>query len=132
MARARGQDPLSRPARNASCNCPTPWKCNMGNDILPPELFVRDIELFEWHVADRVLAPVLVVEVPPLRFKNGEALGFHCPAQQVAVPSLEGSAARIIGKGTRRHFVVEAGHLHGLTRFQVKQSEIDGASAVVA
>src|SRR5436190_19556169 len=40
-------------------------------------------DLLEAAVADRVLAPVLVVEVPPLRLVDGEPLLFHRPPQQV-------------------------------------------------
>ncbi len=38
-------------------------------------------DLLERLVADRIQAPVLVVEVPPLRVIDAEALGFHGPAE---------------------------------------------------
>ena len=38
-------------------------------------------DLLEGLVADRIQAPVLVVEVPPLRVINAEALRFHGPAE---------------------------------------------------
>ena len=38
-------------------------------------------DLLERLVADRIQAPVLVVEVPPLRVINAEALRFHGPAE---------------------------------------------------
>src|SRR5258707_1403433 len=53
-------------------------------------------ELFERDIANGVVAPVLVVEVPPLEFKNAEAFGLHCPAEQIAVPALQRSAAGIV------------------------------------
>ena len=46
--------------------------------------------------------------MPPLEFVDIEAHGFHRVAQQIAVPTLKGGAARVKGIGALRHFVVDA------------------------
>lgn len=48
------------------------------------------------------------------------------------MPALEGSAARIVGKRALRHFVVAAGHFDGRAGFQIIESEIHCAAAIVA
>ena len=48
--------------------------------------------------------------MPPLEFVDIETLGFHCVAKQIAVPTLEGGAARVEGIRALGHFVVDAGH----------------------
>src|SRR5712672_249285 len=70
--------------------------------------------------------------MPPLVIVDCEAFGLHGPAEEVAMPTLQGSAAGIIGKRARGHFVVGAGHLDGFAGFQIVQSEIDGAAAIVS
>src|SRR5215213_4506179 len=50
----------------------------------------------EGHVADSVQLPILVIEVPPLSFEHLETFRLHRGAQQVAVPALEGGAARVV------------------------------------
>src|ERR1700676_4401564 len=70
--------------------------------------------------------------MPPLVIVDGEAFGFHGPAEQIAMPALERGAAGIIGEGTWRHFVVGARHFDGLACFQIVEGEIDGAAAIVA
>src|SRR5574341_468465 len=48
-------------------------------------------------VQDRVLLPILEVEMPPLVRVHGEALRFHRLAQLLAVPALEARAAGVVG-----------------------------------
>jgi len=45
-------------------------------------------QFFEGIVADAIPLPILVVEVPPLRFIHSEAFGFHRASQEIAVPAL--------------------------------------------
>ena len=90
------------------------------------------VKLLEGNIQDRVFLPVLVVEVPPFGFIDGEAFGFHGAAKQVAVPALERGAAGIVGERARRHFIVSAGHLDGLAAGEIVEREIHGAAAVVA
>src|SRR6266567_3541297 len=78
-------------------------------------------KLFERNIQNRIFLPIFVVEVPPLGFIHREAFGFHRPAKQVAMPALQRSPARIVGKRARRHFIVSAGHLDGLSASQVIQ-----------
>src|SRR6266404_2884709 len=84
-----------------------------------------DVQFLKRRVADGVFAPVLVIEMPPFGFVDGEAFGLHGPAKQVAVPALQRSAAGVVGKGARRHFVVGAGHFDGLAGFYVVERQID-------
>src|SRR5262249_38810674 len=88
-------------------------------------------QLLERLVADGVLAPVLVVEVPPLRLVHREALRLHRPAQQVAVPALKRRAPDVVRVRAVRHLVVAADHLDRLAGLAVVQRQIDGAAAVV-
>jgi hypothetical protein len=46
----------------------------------PPLILLRP-DLLERQIPDRVLAPVLVIEVPPLRLVDREALGLHLAPQ---------------------------------------------------
>src|SRR5580692_6852201 len=69
--------------------------------------------------------------MPPFVFIDGEAFRFHGAAEQVAVPALERSAAGIVGEGTRRHFIVSAGHFDGFAGGQVVEREVHGATAIV-
>src|SRR6267142_2016400 len=90
------------------------------------------VELLEGNIQDRVLLPVLVVEMPPFGFVDGEAFGFHGAAKQITVPALERGAAGIVGERSRRHFIVGAGHLDGLAAGEIVKREIHRAPAVVA
>src|SRR5271163_3023453 len=90
------------------------------------------MQIFKLDVQDRVFVPVFVIEVPPLMLVDGEALGFHGAAKQIAVPALERSAAGIIRERSRRHFIVRARHLDGLARGEIVEREIDSAAAIVA
>src|SRR5580700_12253765 len=90
------------------------------------------MQFFKLDVQNWVCAPVLVIEVPPFVLVDGEARGFHGAAKQVAMPALERSAARIVGEGTRRHFVISAGHFDGLTGSEIVEREINGTAAIVA
>ena len=75
--------------------------------------------------------PILVVEVPPLVFIHGKTFRFHGATEQIAMPTLQGSAAEKRGKRARRHFVVQTWHFDGLTGNEVVESEIDGTAAIV-
>src|SRR5580700_6051535 len=90
------------------------------------------MQFFKLNVQNWVFAPVFVIEVPPFVLVDGEALGFHGTAKQVAMPALERSAARIVGEGARRHFIISAGHFDGLAGSEIVECEIDGAAAIVA
>ena len=65
------------------------------------------------------MLPILIVEVPPSFGINFEALFFHGLAQQGTASAFLGCAAGIVGIGAIGHFVVAAGHLHFLARFQI-------------
>jgi len=88
-------------------------------------------ELFEGLVADGVVAPVFVVEVPPLVFVDGEAFGFHGGAKEVSELALEGCAAGVVGVGAFAHFVVEGGHFDGRVGFEVVEGDVGGTTAIV-
>src|SRR5437879_3007166 len=90
------------------------------------------VELLEGNIQDRVLLPVLAVEMPPFGFVDGEVFGFHGAAKQITVPALERGAAGIAGRRSRRHFIVGAGHLNGLAAGESVEREIHGTAAVVA
>src|SRR5437899_1816282 len=66
------------------------------------------------HVEDRVLGPILVIEMPPLKIVDRETLTLHGAAQQLAMPAGERRTAGIIRVRTLGHFVIEADHLGGL------------------
>jgi len=90
------------------------------------------MQFFKLDVQNGVFAPVFVIEVPPFVLVDGEAFGFHGAAKQVAMPAFERSAARIVGEGARRHFVISAGHFDGIAGSEIVEREIDGAAAIVA
>ena len=91
----------------------------------------RGSNLIEADVQDWILLPVVEVEVPPLGFVNLKALGFHRSAQQIAMPSLQRSAAGIIRIRAVGCLVLSAHHLDRLLRFQVIQRDINGGAAIV-
>src|SRR5260370_21457127 len=70
--------------------------------------------------------------MPPLVVIHGKAFRFHSPAEQVAMPALQRSAAGMIGERAGGHLVVGAGDLDGVAGFQFVEREIDGAAAIVA
>src|ERR1035441_6494224 len=76
-------------------------------------------KIFELHIEDWVLFPILIVEVPPLLGVNLEILFFHGLAQKSTASALLGRATGVVGKGAIGHFVVATGHLHFLARFQI-------------
>jgi len=64
--------------------CPIPNtkpSINFADDGMSP---ASPLQLLERRIQNRVFPPVLVVEVPPFRLVNGEALGLHGAAQQLA------------------------------------------------
>src|SRR5215467_12664864 len=67
------------------------------NGMKPPVLFC--VQFLKWDVSNGIFVPILVVEMPPLGFIDGEAFGFHGPTEKVAAPALQGSAARIVREG---------------------------------
>src|SRR5690242_8138257 len=89
------------------------------------------LDFVEWDVADTVALPILVIEVPPLLWVHGEALRLHRLAKELAVPSLEGRAARIFRVGSLSALVIRAHHFNGLARLQIVQGEIHRRSAIV-
>src|SRR6266849_9982215 len=93
---------------------------------------VARIELFEGYIQNRVFLPILVIEVPPFGFIDSEAFRLHGAAKEVAMPSLKRSAAGIIEKRARRHFIIGARHFDGFSSRQVVKREIDGTATVVA
>jgi len=88
--------------------------------------------LFERHVSDPVLLPVLEIEVPPFVFVNRESFSFHGAAEQLTVPTLAGRSARVARKRTWREFVVAGHHLYRFTSLQIVQRQIHDAAAIVA
>jgi hypothetical protein len=88
-------------------------------------------EVFELHIHDRILFPILIVEVPPLFRDDLETLFFHGLAQDGTALALVGSAASVIGIGAIGHFIVAAGHRHFLTRFQIVKGQIYSATPVM-
>src|SRR5947209_15566618 len=89
-------------------------------------------DLGEAYVENRILLPVFVIVVPPLRLVDGEALGLHRGAQDVAQPTLFGRAARVRDVRALGHLVELAGHRDLAARLQVVEREVNGAAAVVA
>src|SRR5919107_2070479 len=88
--------------------------------------------LVEAEVENRVLSPVFVIVVPPLGLVDGEALGLHRRAQEVAQAALLGRAARVVYVRALRHLVELAGHRYLAARLQVVERQVYGAAAVVA
>src|SRR5713226_9441452 len=89
------------------------------------------LQIFKLHIQDRILLPILVIEVPPLGGIDLESLFLHRLAQQSAAGSLVGGAAGVVGVGAAGHLVVSAGHLHLFAGLEVVEAEINGASAIV-
>ena len=89
-------------------------------------------DLCEVPVDDRVLPPVLEVEVPPLGLVHGEAFALHRLPQQFTMFAFGGLATRVVGIRTRGHLVIDARHRHGLARAQLVEREIDGAATIVS
>jgi hypothetical protein len=73
-------------------------------------------EVFEFQVADRVQAPVLVVEVPPLFRVDFEALPDHGGVQDGAKMACFGGASGVVGEGA-------IGRLMRLSRLVAIQSK---------
>src|SRR5262245_10252872 len=94
-------------------------------------LFLR-LDLLERQVQDRILLPILVIEMPPFGFVDGKAFGFHRSPQEIALPALWRGAAGVGGIGAIRHFVVAADHGDGLTGLTIVQRQIHRAAAIVA
>src|SRR5882672_4527010 len=91
----------------------------------------RPTDVFEWDVQDLIPLPVPKVEMPPLARVRNEPFGFQHAAQQGAVPALARRAARIIGEGTRRGFVVGRGHFDRPSRRQFVYRDVHRRPAVV-
>src|SRR5947199_6598491 len=67
-------------------------------------------QLLERQIADWIQAPVLVVEMPPLRLVHRESLRLHGVPQQVAVPTAERRRTGVQRIRSIRHLVIAAGH----------------------
>src|ERR1039457_4040678 len=92
----------------------------------------RLVHPLEWGIANAVVPPVFVIEVPPFGFEDAEALVFHGAAEEVATGSLFGGASGVGGVGAERHLVVDAGHFDFAAGLEIVESEIDGAAPIVA
>src|SRR5512143_3995400 len=88
-------------------------------------------DVAEVDVADAVLPPVAIVEVPPLVRVHREAFRLHRLPQEVAASPRLGGAARVGGRRAVRHLVELAGHLDLATGLEVVQAEVDRATPVV-
>ena len=87
--------------------------------------------LLERAIQDRVLRPVAIVEVPPLKLKNSEPLSLHRPAQELAVPARKRRAAGIVRIRARREFIIAAHHFNRQTAGAVIKRQVDRAAAVM-
>src|ERR1051325_4485912 len=65
-------------------------------------------DAIERLVADRILLPILVVEVPPLARIRGESDFLHRVAKHGAAPALQRRATRIVRQRAIRALVVRA------------------------
>src|SRR4029078_5511119 len=90
-------------------------------ELSPAPRAQSTLDPVEGDVADAVVAPVLVVEVPPFLWVHGEALWLHRLPQQLAVPTVQRGPARIFRICTVRALVVGADHLHGLAGLEIVQ-----------
>src|SRR5690348_16263370 len=88
-------------------------------------------QILEAHIHDRILLPVLVIEMPPFVGINKEAFSLHRPTQNRTMLTLLRSSTGIVGKGSLRDLVINAGHRDFASSFQVADAEIDGAAAIV-
>lgn len=70
--------------------------------------------------------------MPPFRVVDAKALGFHGTAQKFTIEASQRRASRIVRIGTLRHFIISARHLERLACLEVVESEVDGATTVVA
>src|SRR5688572_27669271 len=97
---------------------------SMRRDGLLSDCAERDIQ-------NGVLAPVLVIVMPPLVRLDRKPLRFHHRAQQIAAGALLGRAAGIIRIGTLGHLVIIARHLHRLAGFQFVHRQVHRGAAIV-
>src|SRR5438132_10126019 len=83
------------------------------------------------RIHDRIFLPVFVIEVPPLGFIDREPFRLHRPSQQLSMPTLERSAARIIRISAIGGFVVGADHLDGLAGLQIVERQVNRTTSIV-
>src|SRR5439155_17242994 len=106
-------------------------RCYLRFLALSPEPSSRRRNVGEAHVLYGVRVPVTIIEVPPFILVHRKSLCFHCAPQQLAVLSLPGGAACVIGMRTLRHLVISARHLNRAAGRAIEQRQIDGTTAVV-
>src|SRR5574339_550595 len=85
----------------------------------------------EGNVQDGVLAPVLVIVMPPFVWFDGETFSFDDTAKQVPPGARFGRTTGVVGIRARGHLVVVPWHLYGLAGGEVVHREIDRAAAIV-
>src|ERR1017187_1596403 len=93
---------------------------------------MRGSQLLEGYVLDAVGLPVAVVEMPPLCWKNFEALLLHLVPQQVAPGPLFGCASGVVWIRPLGHFVVDARHLHLKSGLKIVDGEVHRTPSIVA
>src|SRR4029453_18153670 len=84
-------------------------------------------DIAEGNIQDRILRPILVVEVPPLVRLDGKTVAFHDGTEQIAFRARFGWAAAVVGVGAPGHLVVAARHLDRSAQRTVVHREVDGA-----
>src|SRR5579859_1308507 len=95
-------------------------------------LFAHDLKIFKLLVQDRILFPILIIEVPPLRRVDRESLLLHGFLQECAASAFLWRTAGIVRIGAFGHLIISAGHLHFCAGFQIVERKVDSASAVVS
>src|SRR6266852_4397606 len=111
-------------------------RCSRNSKLRPSAkwAFLRcsSTQLFEREIQNRVSTPILVIEVPPFELVDLKTLRFHGMAQQVAMPALNCCSAGIKRIRPLGHFIIDARHLDRFARFQIIESQIHRAAAIVA
>src|SRR6478672_4277971 len=74
-------------------------------DYRTPSPCRRRADVAERDIENRVLARVLVIEVPPLVRLDGETLVLHGGAKEIAARARLRGAAAVVARRARRHFV---------------------------
>src|SRR5947209_7413676 len=108
------------------------WRPGLARDARHSSLLRGSGHVFKSRIPYRISGPVFVVKVPPFFWIHGKAFRFHGLAQELTTARLIGRAAGVIGKGTRGHLVISAGHVHGAASLAVIHGEVNGAATIVA
>src|SRR2546427_454667 len=80
--------------------------------VSQPRSSWRRSNRLEGNVQYRVVLPVLVIVMPPLRLVGLESFRFHGPPQQIAEPARLLRTPSVSGMGPLAHLVIFAGHGH--------------------